>query len=595
MGYDPNTLQSRAIEYADRMASGMRDAFGNAGNAFGNILYPSVTLNTPWVSAGATSVAMPGYSGTTAVSASAPSSQALQPVTTPAFEDAPSFLLVSPVINLPDAPASTLPTAPGAAPVFVAPDTPARPAISFPAVPVFENLNIPAAPSVNIPTFTSALPIEDITAPTEVFSYVEQEYKSAMLDALKAKLLYDLANGGYGIETADESALWERAREREMRGAAAAIQDAARQMATRGFAIPPGAMFAQMEAVRQNTMEKTSSLSREIALKRADMYVENRKFTIQQVQATEQMLITYFGYMMERALNTSKAMVELGIKVYDAKLARLKYFVERENARTQVYEVVLKAALANLEAYKSQLEGTRVAADVQRIHAEVYKTQLDGVNALVNVYRTEVEASRVKADIEQIKLQAFKAAIETYTAQVGAKQAEFSMYESQIKGEMSKVDIYKAQVGAYGAQIDAYKSKAETARVVLEAQIEPNKLLIEKYRVDIAKYSAELQASQITLQSSVAIYDAQVKAFSASASVGTKNVDASVAAGRANAEIAVAASKVVADVAIAQAHVASSAAAAIATTQAAVGSAYGAAAAGAMSSASGLVAQVSMD
>ena len=521
-----------------------------------------------------------------------PATPTLGAMTVPTFDAAPIFTLSAPIRHLPVTPDDTLPGAPGGAPSFNAPSYPSAPTASLPVAPTMQTLVLPTMPTITVPTFTSTLPVEDIVAPTNVFSYAEQPYQDAMLDALKSKLMSDLLNGGYGIEPTDELTLWQREADREMRLGEAAVQDAARQVAARGFSMPPGALNAFMDQARQSAMEKLSGASRDIAMKRADMYVDNRKFTIQQVKEVEQMLITYLGYMMERALTAAKANVELGIAVYNAQMAKLQYHLDKYRAQAQVYDTILKAALANLEIYKEQVEGAKLSVEAQRVYAELYRTQLDGVQALYGVYRTQMEAAKIQADVEQLKLQAFKTTVDTYTAQVGAKTAQFGMYEAQVRGEMSKVETYQAQASAYGTQVEAYKSKVQAAQAVLEAQIEPNKLLLQKYSADIGAYGSRLQAAQASITSTLGKYEADVKGFAAVVDAQTKAGDLYVSSSKANADVHIAAAKLQGDIATASAGVAVSASNAMGTVDAHLASAYGALAASALSSAQSLTATV---
>lgn len=576
------TQQNNAVTNAD-----------NVLGAWSNIVLPTVSYTPANVNvgflAGMTAPAAPTLPSISAVS---PQRPALDAISAPVFEAAPSFTLAAPVVTLPESPGATMPNSPGQAPTFNAPAIPPSPVFSLPAVPTLQSLAIPAAPTVSIPTFSSALPTADLVAPTAVFSYVERDYSSSLLDAMKTKLMSDLVNGGYGIEPADEDALWNRAREREMRNCEASIQDAARQMAARGFAAPPGAMFAQMDAIRQAAMERASDLSREIALKRADLYVENRKFTIAQIRDVEQMLIAYWGSMMERSLNAAKAVVETGIATYNAQVAAAQYRLDRYKAAGQVYEVVLKAALANLEAYKAQVEGLKLAADVQRIYADVYRTQLEGVNALANIYRTQMDGAKTQAEIEQLKLQAFKAVVETYTAQVGAKQAEFGMYESRVKGEMAKVSVFQAQVAAYGEQINAFRAKAQAAQVMLEAHLAPNKLKVDTYQADISRYSADVHSSQIALSSALGLHESKIRGFVAETSAAVQNANVWVSASKANAEIAAANAKLQGDLAVSRGQLGVASANAFATIQGHLAGSFASLAGSAISSAGSLNATI---
>lgn len=477
----------------------------------------------------------------------APEAPTFDNIVVPEFGPIPELIISAPVINMPVAPNTNLPGAPGAAPALATIALPDAPVLTLPDVPTFQNVVIPSVPSYSIPVYNATFPDDDLLIPTFTFSFNEQAYQSDLLDALKAELIDNLLNGGYGINDADEQALWERAREREMLAAETTIQQATSNAASRGFAIPPGALIAMIEGAQQAALEKISSVNREIALKRADMYVENRKFTIQQVRETEQMLITYFGYMMERALNTAKYTSEWAKHTYDAMVERYKARVAGAQAASQAYEIQLKAGLASLEAYKVEMEGSRLAVDVQKMVADVYNSQLEGVKTFVDIYRTQMEAAKVSSEIERLKLEAFRASVDAYTAQVGAKSAEFGMFKAQIEGEMSKVEIYRAQVGAYGEQVQAYSAGSTAKRVQLDAQIEGARLELESFNGRIKTYTTALEADKIYLDSLLGKHQADTQRYSARVQAQAAVASSTASATKSNAEMVLAKAKVAGD------------------------------------------------
>lgn len=164
----------------------------------------------------------------------------------PTFSEAetitvPEFTSVAPALNIPDTPDTTLPSVP-TAPSISDPVLPTAPSITLPTAPSFSSVDLPLPPSVDIPSFTAGLPSEDFLTPTNNFTFYEAQYSSELLDELNSKLLSDLQNGGYGIETADEQALFNRLRDRETELALTQVEEIRRSAAARGFPLPPGAI-----------------------------------------------------------------------------------------------------------------------------------------------------------------------------------------------------------------------------------------------------------------------------------------------------------------------------------------------------------------
>jgi hypothetical protein len=426
-------------------------------------------------------------------SAVVPTVPVLSDVPTPNVPVVPTFDESSPTLNLPTAPISTRPSSPGNAPEFVSPSLPVRPSLSIPDVPSLAAIAIPVVPSIDIPFFDAVLPIDELIEPSTNFDFIEESYSSDLLSVLRAKLSGDLTNGGYGIDPADEIALWERARERELKAADAAIDEAVSQIAARGYILPPGALFAAQQIAEQDVLDKSSTLSREIALKRADLYVQNRQFAITQSSAVESMLIQYAGARAERALNAAKSQIELGISLYNLRVQKFQALLEGYRTQGQIYETKIRANLSTLEAYKAQIEAARTGVETQQLQVTVYRSQIEAANAGIALYRTEMEAAQIQAQIENLKLGAFRTSVESYAAQVGAREAEFKVFEAQIRGEISKIDAFRTSAEAYQARVGAIKIKAEAEEIASRSQIQENQMLLDQYRANIDGYRAQIE------------------------------------------------------------------------------------------------------
>lgn len=215
-------------------------------------------------------------------------------------------------------------------------------------------------------------------APTASFSYTDPGYSSAMRDTLIQKLMYDMVYGGYGIDTADEVALWNRERDREALLAQANIEELKRQAAATAFPMPQGALYAALQRARQDLMGKLSSVNRDIGLKRADLYVLNRQATLDRVLKTEEQSQALYNAIQARTLEVAKVQVQMAIALFEA---GIKYF-----------EGQLRSILAQIEA-KVSAEKMKVelyAADVQAYAAYV--------NAIAQQARVTVENSKLITD-----------------------------------------------------------------------------------------------------------------------------------------------------------------------------------------------------
>lgn len=258
----------------------------------------------------------------------------------------------------------------------------------------------PTKPTIEVPNFGVLLArLQALVPPTPPdvdVSYTDPGYASILRNPLITKLLDDMTNGGYGIEINDELNLWNRARDREALATQANIEEAIRQAAHTSFPMPQGSLTLAIQRARQDAMAKNSSVNRDIALKRADMYVQNRQFILEKVLASESQSIALYNAVQERAIEIVKTEVQLAIALFDA---GIKYFVAQQ-------EALLKQIEAGVE--NARLLTTIYASDVGAYSAFVNAT-VAGAGITVansrNILARDIAEHQSRADIVKFQLQ----------------------------------------------------------------------------------------------------------------------------------------------------------------------------------------------
>lgn len=391
--------------------------------------------------------------------------------------------------------------------------------ISIPTAPVLSgSVNLPSAPTITFPDYLTNVDwsmADDVGDANFTFAFNDEAYKSSMLDDVKAKFMHDLAYGGYGIEEFDEAGLWERARGREASTAEAEMQAVTRDFAARGFMVPPGSLFGAIEGIRAKAMSTAATLSREVALKRSDLYVQNRQFTIQQIQALETTLINQHMAVMERILKAAQVSAQFVVDQYRARLDKARLNVDVIQARVQSFRELVAAEAAKIEVYNAQIKGELAKTEVDKNKLEAYRTQMAGVEATVSVYRLRVQAAEAAVQAERSKVEMWKAEVDGYLATVKAKEAEFSGYESRIRGEMAKVQVYSEQVKAHTAMVDAKRVEADIKSLEVKAYAESASVALRAFDSELA---ANQNANNLHLKSEERLaraFEARVNAYRA--------------------------------------------------------------------------------
>ena len=464
----------------------------------------------------------------------------LNAIVVPSLENIPAFTQVMPTLDLPARPDATLPGAPIGEPIFNEPAIPNKPVFTLPTPPSIQAVAIPEVPALTLPVFDMEMDFGSVVTPTERFQFNETEYTSAMLDEVKAKLLNDLINGGYGIDEDDEQRMWDRARERELKTADGRIKDLYRLTASRGFDLPPGSFYTQLDDVGQEMQENNSTLSRDIAIKRADLFVENRRFTISMAREVENMLITYSGAIAERALNASRTQVEMGAVLFNTHLQRQNLRLDQYRTYAQVYADRVRAAVTALEGFRVQVEAAKLTVETQKVYADIYETQLRGVNALVEIYNTEMKVTQVQVEIETLKLEAFRSKVLTYAEQVRAKVAEFSLYETSIRGETAKMEQHKIAADAYTATVNGFEAKTRNQALRVNTELAVNGQLLEAFRSDTLRYRTDIIRTNSETQAILDTFSSNVRAYGTTVDAVKKASDASVTVDEVNARLSLA-------------------------------------------------------
>lgn len=234
----------------------------------------------------------------------------------------------------------------------------------------------PTAPEVEL--YMPAFP----TAP--ILSVIE------LLTGIQAKLEYDLAHGGTGLNPDVELEIWRRGEERDRIALDDAKEKVAAEWSKRGFALPDGSLAAQLTQVETEYMNKRVDVSRDIAIKQAELSYQYSTFIIQQILAMEQIIIN-------ATAEGNKSLIE-GYKAdMDGYKSKVQGAVEKLGALLKAYEVGGSVYRAKADA-QAAIAGVDVRVAEARINTAVSQMQLFLKQAEINMRNREVMAGlRVEA------------------------------------------------------------------------------------------------------------------------------------------------------------------------------------------------------
>lgn len=416
-----------------------------------------------------------------------------------------------------------------------------------PSVPTFESLNIPSIPPSLIEiNFTQDLPTSSsLVPPGNTFNYTTSVYNPSFSSRIKDELIARF-NSRTGLTPAIEEALWSRGSDRESKASLLAQDTLLIDRASFGFSRPTGAMLSALDNIVMESQAKLIELSREIAIKQAELEQANIKENISQSLALEELLLKTYIDAAQRALDVAKYKQDVAIELFKASTSVYQLEVEAYKAFSASYEARVKAELNKLEVYKTSLDAERLKSEVNDQRVKLYLATIDGIKANVDLYRADIQGVSEKLKAEAIKLDVYSSEIKNYSTLVESKVQEFNMYSSKVNTEKVKSDIYSNQVQAYATRVQAYASQTELDIKKADIGIQAQELSIKKYEADTDFYIKKLQAKQLTYQGAIDLYKGQAEIYRskidyqvAKAGVNSKKIELDIANHKSKADVAI--------------------------------------------------------
>ncbi len=440
--------------------------------------------------------------------------------------------------NMPSLPSATLGAFPGEPGPFsghiddvhiddfdvAAPSIPARhmPDVHFgpvPVLPAVRDVAVPDAPSVDLPTVPSMLsltthtfggidlhegwldklddiPELSIIQPSKLNYTRGAGYASALLDNLKATINARL-NGASGLAPAVEQGIWDRARDRETQIALAREEEAKRAAEAMGFPLPTGALAGMLADSRREYADKLSSLSRDVAIKQAELAQENLRHAIDTAISLESQLMEQAYKLEMLAFEAAKSVADNEIQVYNAALEHFKALLAAYQAYASAYDTLIKAELNKVEVFKALLSAEQLKSQINTALVQQYKAQIDGAMATVEIYKAQVSAAQTLVELEKTKVQTAGEQIRGFVAATNA--------------EMSKVELFKAQISADNIQLDGYKTLAQVYGAKAGVQAEKARVSIARYQAESAANASAWDGWRAKVQAEVSKVDAAAK------------------------------------------------------------------------------------
>lgn len=438
----------------------------------------------------------------------------------PAFDFSPPPLTATPPdIEFPNQPGNFNVPDPGAPPILADVVVPATPVIVLPTEPALINvLPLPDPPSISLPTFQGIRPAFNIPDPDPNVQFTPTLYTSDLLDQVKAKLS-SMLQGGTGLPEAVETALINRAVEREDISVDRALQETVDSFGTMGYTEPSGVLAGRLRRVRQDAFAKRASLSRDIYVKSVDIEIENLRFSVTQGVAIESALLSNWIQYQQLILESQKLVLQVAVELTNVRVQIFNAQLRQFEVDATVYKTLIEGELAKLEIYRTELEAKKILLQLNQQQIEIYEARLKAVMTAIDIYRAQIEGVKALVETNNQRLEGFRTLVQVFAERVRAYQAQWEGYKAAADAQGIKAQIFDTSVKAYLGEVQAWSTKNSNYAEVGKFDIALDESRLDRWKGLLEKYVNDLKTKIAVFDADVQAYDSTVKAYSAEATV----------------------------------------------------------------------------
>lgn len=319
-------------------------------------------------------------------------------------------------------------------------------------------------------------------------------YASQLLDNLKATLNARI-QGGTGLAPAVEQAIWDRSRDRETQIALAKEQEVLRASEALGFALPSGVLAGQLADARREYNDKLSGLSRDVAIKQAELEQANLQQATTLALQLESTLLDDAYKLEVLAVDLAKTAADNAIACHNAALEQYKALLAGYQAYASAYQTVIQAELNKVEVFKALLQAEQTKADINRSLVERFKAEIEGAMAAVQIYQARVGAAKTLVELEGTRIQAGAEQVKAFVATVNAETAKSEMYKATISAEATKVEAVGTLARAYGAKVGAQAERARVEIAKLQVKLAAKGLEWDGWKAQLSAATSQVEAA----------------------------------------------------------------------------------------------------
>lgn len=350
------------------------------------------------------------------------------------------------------------------------------------SVPVFDTSVLRDFPtdSYTAPTMVTLPSVDtdfdDVVEPDDLaltFAWAEASLPTELYEALKARIMDDLANGATGLNATQEAALYQRARTRQAADRLEEwnrINNAAAEMQ---FAYPSGVLLSGLAGFSIGANRMDADIENNIVVSQGELMQKNSQSVIAQAVALETLLRQTRNEESGRLMDRVKHATTLAVQDFAERVRKFIGVWEGRKVKVEAQAESLKGAIATntglIEIFSKQNQAletqVNATAAYNKGHTDVFLGRVQGFGEAERAVSGRNDAA-VKLLAEKIKAANMALQAETSSAEqlVAAYTAEQSIRERITAGVAGFTSQAAASLlGAVSTSMGASYSAGESA------------------------------------------------------------------------------------------------------------------------------------
>ena len=310
----------------------------------------------------------------------------------------------------------------------------------FSKPPSVSDLTVPEPPdNLQVPALKGEVPnIDDIEPPAAMNIPADISFDNDVADRLKKEFLESLKSpGGYSPEV--ERAIYDRARSRREADLKAKKDQAASDLAKRGFPAPPGALHALRRRYDIEDHREETDLNRDIVREQADLARQKYEFLMQTGINLDQAFRERAVQQAQTAMEKARLQMQFALDVFSSRLRKAEAQSTIFQTEAQIRAEQARVESLRFEAYSSQIQGVQSKAELERIKAQIFS---ETRQAETSKYNLQIEQDRLELENAAYRQQHYRSIAEqaaNIASQLAASAMTAVSTQASISGDQSEM------------------------------------------------------------------------------------------------------------------------------------------------------------